>query len=155
MTKKYISIAIIAVFVLAACADGQEKQTFGTIVGVGVGALIGSHIGGGNGRLASIALGAAAGGWLGSEAGKSLDEADKKAAQETAQKAMEANKSGQVSSWNNPDSGNSGSYTPTSTYKDNDQDCREFESTVTVDGKTEPAKGRACRDADGTWHIVS
>jgi len=33
--------------------------------------------------------------------------------------------------------------------------CREFQQTVTVGGKTENAYGTACRNADGSWQIVS
>ncbi|MBL6932342.1 MAG: glycine zipper 2TM domain-containing protein [Rhodospirillales bacterium] len=154
MTKKISGVAALAVLVLAACAEGQEKQTFGAIVGAGVGALVGSQIGSGNGRLASIAVGTLGGAWLGSEAGKSLDEADKLKAMQTAQNTLEFNQSGQTSSWNNPDTGNSGTYTPTNTYQSAGKDCRDFESSVTVDGKTEPATGRACREEDGTWKII-
>lgn len=32
--------------------------------------------------------------------------------------------------------------------------CREYQTTVTIDGKTETAYGRACRQADGTWKRV-
>ena len=99
-------------------------------------------------------LGTLVGGWLGSETGKKLDEADKVKVQQTAQNTLEHNQTGQTASWHNPDSGNSGTITPTDTYKSQGKDCREFESTVTVDGKTEPATGRACREEDGTWKIV-
>ena len=33
--------------------------------------------------------------------------------------------------------------------------CREYQSTVTVGGKTEQAYGTACRQADGSWKIVN
>jgi surface antigen len=154
MTNKFIPLLVMTVLTLSACTEGKEKQTFGAIVGAGVGALIGTQIGGGKGRMASIAIGTLAGAWAGSEAGKSLDEADRLKAQQTAQNTLEHNKSGQMSSWHNPDSGNSGTYTPTTTYKNEGKDCREFESTITVDGKSEPSTGRACREEDGTWKIV-
>ena len=32
--------------------------------------------------------------------------------------------------------------------------CREFEQTVTIDGKTETAYGTACRQPDGTWKQI-
>lgn len=146
---------VLVVFLIAACADGQEKQTVGTIVGAGLGALVGAQFGSGNGQLIGVAVGAVAGGFAGGELGKSLDDADKKKAQETAQNAFEYNKSGQTSTWKNPDTGNEGSYTPLNAERRGVKDCRKFESTVTVDGKTETSIGRACRDQDGTWRIVS
>jgi len=154
MRKKLLSIAALAVLILSACAEGNEKQTFGTIIGAGVGAVLGAQVGKGDGRLVGITLGALGGGWLGSEAGKALDEADRLKANQTAQNALESNPSGQALHWNNPDSGHSGSTTPTSVKKVNGKDCRDFESTITIDGKTEPSTGRACRDSNGSWQIV-
>lgn len=154
MKSRFLPVALLSLFILGACAEGHEKQTFGTVVGAGVGALLGSQVGSGKGQIASAVVGAALGGWLGSEAGKRLDEADRKMARETAEDALENNPSGKASAWNNPDSGHSGSYTPTSTTVENGKDCRDFESSVSVDGKPEISKGRACRDDDGTWRIV-
>jgi len=147
--------SVLTIFLLAACTEGQEKQSIGTLVGAGLGALVGSQVGSGKGQLVGVAVGAIAGGWIGSEVGKGLDEADKLKAQQTAQNALENNKSGQVAIWQNPDSGNSGSYTPTSTTQSNGKDCRDFDSTITIDEKVETSKGRACRGSDGTWKIVS
>lgn len=155
MFNSRIISSVLAAFLLAACAEGQEKQSLGTIVGAGLGALVGSQVGSGKGQWVGIAVGALAGGWMGSELGQQLDEADKMKAEQAAQDALEFNKSGQASLWRNPDSGNSGSTTPTNTMKKEGQDCRDFESTITVNGKTEPSKGRACRQPDGTWRIVS
>jgi surface antigen len=152
--SKIIS-SVLAIFLLTACTEGQEKQSIGTIVGAGLGALVGSQVGSGKGQLVGVAVGAIAGGWIGSEVGKGLDEADKLKAQQTAQNALENNKSGQAAVWQNPDSGNSGSYTPISTTQSNGKNCRDFDSTITIDGKTETSKGRACRGSDGTWKIVS
>lgn len=149
-------IAVLLCASLAACEQGREKETLGTIVGAGLGGLVGAQVGGGKGTLAAVAIGTLAGAWAGNELGKSLDKADKLYAQRTAQDALEYNKTGQVSTWRNPDSGHSGTVTPVSTYRsDAGTDCREFESTIYVDGKQEVGKGTACRQADGTWKIAS
>jgi surface antigen len=133
----------------------NPKQTAGTLVGAGLGALAGSQFGSGKGQLAAVAIGALGGAWLGSEAGKSLDKADQAYAERTAQNTLERNETGQTSKWRNPDSGNAGSYTPTRTYQTaSGQNCREFETTVEIDGKSETATGTACRSADGTWKVV-
>ncbi len=73
------------------------------------------------------------------------------------QTALETNPVGHSTSWSNPDTGNSGTVTPTKTVAsaDNGQPCREYQHTVTIDGKTEQAYGRACRQADGSWQIVN
>jgi len=32
--------------------------------------------------------------------------------------------------------------------------CREFQSTIVIDGKPQPAHGTACLQPDGTWRVV-
>ncbi len=149
------AVALVAVLLAACTTEGRQKELGGTLLGAGLGALAGSQIGSGKGQLAAVAIGALAGAWLGGEAGKSLDKADRLYAERTAQNSLEYNKTGQTSSWRNPDSGHSGTYTPTRHYQAaSGQDCREYESTILVDGRQERAVGRACRQADGTWKIV-
>ncbi|MHA1597270.1 MAG: RT0821/Lpp0805 family surface protein [Alphaproteobacteria bacterium] len=155
MFKRPIIIVALSGVLLAGCAEGREKETVGTLVGAGLGALIGSQVGSGRGQMAAVAIGALGGAWAGNVLGKSLDEADKAKLAQTAQNSLENSKTGQLAAWNNPDSGNSGTFTPVSTYKQDGKDCRTFESTITVDGKTEPATGKACRNADGTWTVVN
>ena len=159
MTIKLSAAAAVAAaaVILAGCQNIQDnpKQAGGTLVGAGLGALAGSQIGSGKGQLAAVALGTLAGAWLGSEVGKSLDSADRMAAQRTTQRALESTPSGQAAQWRNPDSGHSGTVTPQPAFRtQSGQDCRDFESTINVGGREERATGRACRDADGTWKIV-
>jgi len=153
--KRIACVAIVAVS-LAACQGSGPKQTGGTLVGAGLGALVGSQIGSGSGQLAAVAIGALGGAWLGSEIGKSLDNADRQAMARNSQHSLENTRSGTTSTWHNPDSGHSGTMTPTRTYQTSGGDyCREYETTVVVDGREERAYGRACRQPDGTWQIVN
>ena len=151
---------LIAPFVvfgsLVACAEMREnpKQSIGTLLGAGAGALLGSQIGGGKGQLVAVVIGTLGGAFLGSEIGKSMDEVDRQKAARTQQAALENNKSGVSSSWSNPDNGHNGSVTPTRTYRENGQDCREYEHQVTIDGKREIITGTACRQKDGTWRTT-
>ena len=156
ITTRTLLAVLIAVFVTA-CAgiENRPKEAAGTLLGAGLGALAGSQIGGGKGQLAAVAIGALAGAWLGNEAGKSLDKADKLYAQRTTQNVLEHNQSGVAASWRNPDSGHSGSTMPTRSFQSaSGQNCREFENTITVDGKSEVATGTACRSSGGTWKFV-
>lgn len=156
MIFKHLAIAIVSLGLLGACADTENnpKQSLGTLLGAGVGALAGSQIGSGKGQLAAVAVGALGGAMFGGEVGKSLDKADKLYASQTAQDALEHNRTGQSATWRNPDSGNSGTVVPTSTYQTAGTDCREYTSTIYVDGRSETATGRACREPDGTWRIM-
>lgn len=154
LTKPFI--AVLLCFALAACEQGREKETLGTLAGAAIGGLLGSKIGGGKGAMAAIAAGTLAGAWAGSEIGKSLDKADKQYAQRTTQDALEYNKVQQTSTWRNPDSGNSGTVTPVNTYRTSEgADCREFETSIYVDGEQAKGTGTACRQSDGTWKIAS
>ena len=148
--------AALALALLAGCQSGAgNKQIGGGLIGAGLGGLAGSQIGSGKGQLAAVALGVLGGALLGSELGKSLDKADMAYAERNANNALEYNQAGTSSTWRNPDSGHSGTFTPTRTYQTaQGQDCRDYEQTIYVDGKAETATGRACRNADGTWQIV-
>ncbi|HIC28692.1 MAG TPA: glycine zipper 2TM domain-containing protein, partial [Rhodospirillales bacterium] len=123
-----VSTAVIISVPLIACQTLQDnpKQTGGTLLGAGLGALIGSQIGSGKGQMAAIAVGVLAGAWAGSEVGKSLDKADRAYAERTAQDSLEYAQIGQAKAWRNPDSGNSGTFTPTRTYRTQDgANCRD------------------------------
>ena len=158
MNVKSIVATLVAASLLAACQQMQDnpKQTLGGIAGAGLGALAGSQIGSGKGQLAAVAIGALGGAWFGSEIGKSLDKADRLYDSETKQNSMQFNRTGQTSTWRNPDSGNSGSYTPTRTFQTaSGQYCRDYETTINIDGRSKNATGRACRDdTTGDWRIV-
>ena len=157
---RYAKMAVVGVVALglglAACQQQGPKQTIGTLGGAALGGLAGSQIGKGKGQLVAVGAGVLLGAFLGSEVGKSLDKADQAYAQQTTNEALETNRSGQQSTWSNPDSGNRGAVTPTrTTYNDAGQPCREFQQTIVVGGKTQTAYGTACRDANGDWRIVS
>lgn len=153
---------VMAVFLLAgalaACADAQNRpnQTVGTLLGGGLGALLGSQVGGGKGQLAAVALGALGGAMLGSSVGSKLDEVDRIKAAETQTQALEQNRSGVASAWVNPDNGHRGSIKPTDSFKTaSGENCRNYEHTVTIDGRSEVVTGSACRQPDGTWRSVN
>jgi surface antigen len=154
----------LAMLALAACSQGPNgetetplggtKQTLGTLGGAGAGAFIGSNIGHGSGNLAATVIGGLLGAFIGSEIGKSLDTADQLQAKQATQRSLEVTPTGQTVTWQNPDSGHSGTVTPVKTYQTAaGQYCREFQQTVTIDGKTQQAYGTACRQPDGTWKI--
>lgn len=150
-----IATVVLLAFALTACAEQYgPKQTGGTLVGAGLGALAGSQIGSGGGQLAAVAIGTLLGAFVGSEVGKSLDKADQLYAQQAAQQAQDT-QLGQTITWNNPDSGHSGTVTPVRDgYNSDGSYCREYQQTVTIGGKTEDAYGTACRQPDGSWKIV-
>lgn len=155
--RKVILAAALSV-PLAACAHGGgiNKQTGGAVLGGVGGAVAGAQFGKGKGKLAATALGTLLGAFVGSQVGASLDRADEMYATHAGQTAFETVPSGQTVAWNNPDSGNSGTITPTRTYEPAPgQYCREYQQTVIVGGEEQSSYGTACRMPDGAWKIVN
>lgn len=158
MKKTILTLALISATALAGCntTSGMgNKQLLGTGGGAVLGGLAGSQIGGGSGRLWATGAGALLGALVGSEIGSSLDNADRAYAQQATSRAYVA-PVGETIRWNNPDSGNYGTITPTRTGSDNGgRVCREFHQTIYVGGKQESGYGTACQQSDGSWKIVS
>jgi surface antigen len=63
--------------------------------------------------------------------------------------------SGQPTSWNNPDNGNTYEVRPQPAYSDpaSHKPCRQAEIIAVIDGKTERTYSTACRDESGRWQL--
>ena len=135
---------------------GFSKSDIGTGLGAVGGAVAGAQFGKGKGQLVGVAVGTLLGAGIGHEIGASLDRADMSYYNQTQQRALETGQPGQVLPWNNPQSGNSGTFTPAAYYQNTGgQYCREYSQTITVGGQVERGYGTACRQPDGQWQIVS
>jgi surface antigen len=148
------ALAVVAL-VFSACATAQNnpKTTVGALGGAAAGGLIGAAAGG---SPAAIAGGVILGGLLGGAVGNALDQRDKDLAMKQAQYSLENSPSNQSAEWRNPDSGNSGTFTPTRTYQtESGQYCREYTQEIMVGGEKHESYGTACRQPDGTWQIVN
>lgn len=154
--KRILAIILILGLVLTGCAPTMgPKESGGTIIGAGAGALLGSQIGSGSGQLVAVAIGTLAGALIGQGVGQSLDRADQLMMERNAQYALESTRSNVATTWRNPDTGNYGSITPIETYQTSrGQYCREYTQTIVVGGKAQQAYGTACRQPDGSWLIV-
>ena len=155
MKSAKMALAAVLVLTLSACSSGGEKENLGTILGGIGGAVIGAQFGKGTGQLVGVAAGTMLGAYAGREVGKSLDKADIAAAQQ-AQARAHAAPIGQQITWSNPESGHTGTVVPRREGTDATGNlCREYQTTVTVGGKTEQAYGTACRQPDGSWKVVN
>ncbi len=156
MHRKALAPLAAAALILAACEDAGQKETAGTVIGGVAGAVLGSQVGSGSGRIVATAIGTLAGAMIGSEIGKSLDRADQLAMAEAEEKAHTA-PIGEKIVWSNPDSGHSGSVTPIRDGRNAQTNayCREYQTTVLIDGEEQAAFGTACRQPDGSWKVVS
>ena len=153
--KNVVIATVLATTLMSGCAGTYNKAT----TGAALGALTGTALAYGLGKDSSkknlwLIAGAAAGGLAGNAIGKQLDERDRLLLGETVQQTLEHGPTNSVGSWSNPDSGNSGTVTPTQTMMSaNNQPCREFNTTVNIGGELSQAYGTACRQSDGSWKI--
>lgn len=141
-------LAFFMLLTLTSCANvDMNKGKQGAIGGAAGGALLGQAIGR---STEATLIGAAVGTMLGYIVGNEMDKFDR---QELNQ-AYETGRSGQVTSWQNPDNGNSYQVTPQPAYtKPNNPQtpCRQAEILATIDGKTEKTYTTACRNNQGQW----
>ena len=157
---KYFALTamVLASLSLAACQtlQGQgNKQLIGTGTGALLGGLAGSQVGSGSGQIWAAGAGVLLGALVGSEIGLSLDKADLAYAQQAQYNAHTA-PVGETVTWNNPQSGHRGSYTPTRDgYSSSGRYCREYQQTIYVGGQQETAYGQACQQPDGSWQIAN
>lgn len=162
---RHLPLAIALVAALGACTQtggtapgqfGVNNTTGGTLLGAGLGGLLGNQFGGGAGKGLMTAAGVIAGGLIGHSIGSQLDRADQQAMSSTTQTALETGQPNQPLPWRNPQNGHSGTVIPGQYYETaQGQYCREFQQTVRIGGQTQQAYGKACRQPDGTWRIVS
>lgn len=157
------ALAATAVLSLAACQNPNggmggiggmnTSETVGTLGGAVAGGLLGSRFGGGAGKLATTAIGTLVGAYAGQQLARHFTAADQNRASDAEERAVANN---QTITWNNPESGNRGTIQPVKTYQgSNGQTCRDYNHTVVIDGKTEVARGTACRQPDGSWRLMS
>src|SRR5258708_3829418 len=154
-----LSALAAAALALGACqGPGSDfnKQNGRTLIGARLGGLLGNQFGGGTGKALMTVAGVAVGGFIGNQIGKSLDNADRTAARQAHDRALSHAAVGQTITWNNPQNATSGGTKIVRDGHDQNGDhCREYQTTVTIDGKQEQAYGTACRQPDGAWKGVS
>ena len=141
-------LAASFIVLLSSCANsrGQNENSWVIIGGI-LGGIAGHQIGGGHGRTVATVLGTLVGTVIGGNVGRSMDGTDRlKVAH-----SLETVRTGVVTSWKNPDTGNQYKVTPTKTYEQNDNPCREYQLDATIGGKQEQIYGTACRQQDGSW----
>lgn len=155
MNKAFIW-GLLTILILAGCAPGVgPKEQGGALLGAGAGALLGSQLGHGHGRLIAVAVGTLAGAMLGQELGRSIDQSDQQMMSQSVQEGLEHNHNQETTRWTNPDNQHCGSLTPVKTYQTAQNDyCREYLQTVAIDGQERQAYGTACRTANGGWKII-
>jgi surface antigen len=134
--KKLIITSFSLSFLLISCTS-MNNADVGTVGGGVVGGLIGSQFGGGAGRIAATGAGAIAGAFIGGQIGRTMDKVDRLEMQNALEKAP----IGRAVSWR--------------TYYTHHQPCREYTTHAVIDGHPQQIHGRACRQANGSWHTAN
>ncbi len=138
---------LLTVFVLVACTETPSKQTIGAGTGAVLGGVLGSRVG--DHSTAATIGGTILGAVIGGAIGKRMDEGDR-------QKVYNSLENNEATSWTNPDKNATYTFDPTNTYHTSSgRLCRDYTSSVVIEGRRENATGRACKREDGTWEIVS
>lgn len=143
-----ISVVSASLFALTAC---QTKQQTGMLVGSLAGAYLGNRLGNGSAKGLTTVGGALVGGLLGGAIGKTMDNQDKI----LMNQSLSQTPVGSEASWRNPNNGYQYQVRPTRNYHHGRDYCREYQTTVTVNGERQKAYGRACRQPDGSWKMES
>lgn len=99
--------------------------------------------------LAATIVDAMAGGLIGGDLGRGLDNRNRREALEAEYRALEYTQAGQPVAWG--DGRRRGQVIAGSPYRVGSQDCRQYTHTVENGSDSRSARGTACRNADGSW----
>ena len=151
--NKNVTLGLLVAFVISTtgfmpgCETTSHAQQ-GEVIGGVIGGVLGAQIGDGSGRTAAIIVGTIAGSMIGRQIGDNMDETDR---MKTAMVLNDA-RTGEGTTWVNPDNGNRYTVTPTQTFEQTEGPCREFRLDARVgDQADQEVYGTACLQADGSW----
>ncbi len=129
-----------------------NRDLLGGLMGAAAGGFLGSKVGDGKGQLAAVAGGTLLGFLVGGGIGRSMGEADRGCVGQ----ALEHAPDGQSIRWNNPQNGATYQVVPSQTIQASDgRYCREYTATAVINGRTQNTYGKACRQPDGSWRLMS
>ena len=157
MSKSYKAIAMGAVLLtLSGCGTTGWKSAAGGLGGGLTGAAACSNIGGGTGKVVAIVACTIGGVFAGAAVGQHLDDEDARQIRLAQAEALQAPLHEPVR-WRNPKTRTRGVVVPTRDFVSDEGDyCREYTTQIQVAGKKkQQGYGKACRQQDGAWRIVS
>ena len=138
-------------FTLSLGCETMSQADQAEIIGGVLGGVVGAQVGEGRGRTAAIIIGTLAGAMIGRHVGETMDENDRV----NTARSLNDSRTGEATTWVNPDTGHRYTVTPTRTFKDAGGPCREFRLNATVgDQPDQEVYGTACLQADGSWLLV-
>lgn len=124
----------------------------GAVVGGAVGGAVGSRVETEN-RPVAILVGTAIGAVIGAKIGQTIDQSDRACIGHSLELAGEK----RTVVWTNAGTGVTYRLTPTRSFREGSQACREFTTELSAKGrkKKDKVSGVACRGANGEWALRS
>jgi len=142
-------VASVALTLFAGCETMSQAEQ-GEVIGGVIGGVVGAQVGDGSGQTAAIIIGTLAGAMIGRHIGESMDDVDRMRTART----LNDSRTGQPTTWVNPDTGYEYTVTPTRTYEQSGGPCREFSLNATVGGQPDQeVYGTACLQTYGSWLV--
>ena len=133
----------------------QSVDPAGVITGALIGGLLGNAVGRGGGRTGATVAGVVVGGAMGAALTRNLECDDRSYAYKTYYDGFNSGRPNSVYQWRNPRNGHYGEFRVADYYNDPDGfRCANYTQQIFINGRPEPANGRACQQPDGTWTIV-
>ena len=128
----------------------------GIIAGALLGGLLGNAAGNGGGRTGTTVAGVVVGGAVGAALTNNLNCEDRSYAYKTYAEGFNAGRPNAVYRWQNPRDDHRGEFRVGTYYNDGGGfRCANYTQSVYVQGRPQVARGKACRQPDGTWAIIS
>ena len=149
------------VLALGGCdlGDRDNKIALSTLLGVGVGGVIGWFGSGSSSfgyQFLHAGIFAGGGGVTGYYLAKYLLPPDRDKLESTAYNALNNGKSGETVAWGDKATGTWGTFTPTRDFTDRDgRSCRDYVATINVRGESGKIEESACRLDDGAWRTLA
>lgn len=153
MKKMAVGLMLLALVGCTNSSDRDNVVAVSTNFGAIAAGFIGYElIGSGTGRWFSAAIlgaGGAAGAYY---AAQKLLPDDRAQMNKAGYESLATLPIGETSEWSNPETGNSGSFTPTRAFLSQDgQPCREVTAVLSVEGEEYETRRTVCQKAEGTW----
>lgn len=126
-----------------------RREAIGKAVGAVLGGVVGAKVG--DAEPVAIIAGAIIGYVVGGSIGRAMDQRDRACVGQV----LEYTDDHETVQWRNPDTNTQYQVTPTKTYESGGSYCREYTREATIAGKRQTVYGKACRQQDGAWRIVS
>jgi surface antigen len=159
--REVLAGIIVAVLLGAPCATPAHadngNEVAGTLLGAGVGGLIGNQFGHGPGRVAATVGGVFLGGVIGNNIGGSFDRPSSYAAPYVYYPSPVYFQTTYVPNYVAPPAPPPEIYSSSAAaYYDETEAgyCREFTQEVRVEGQMAESYGTACLQPDGSWRVV-